>query len=244
MAFTFGFYNSVNHDRVYNAEHFMNIFEGILIDGVFMSVGDHFAVRPRDGLVTIVGSGRAWFNGTWNWNSTDLIVRLPEPELVYPRIDAIVLEIDKRKSVRRNRICVVKGTPAPTPARPKLSKANDLYQYALAYVTLKPEATEVTGLDIVNMVGHAETPYCTGLIQVHNVDAIWSQWEAQFNEWFKKLQDSMSGDVAGKLLAMILDLQDRITIVENRTRVYTGKGKPSSGLGVDYSFYYDMGGAA
>lgn len=241
MAFEYGFYNSVNHDRRYNAEQFMNLFDGILIDGVFMAVGDHFAVRPRDGLVTVVGSGRAWFNGTWSYNTTDLIVRIPEPELVYKRIDAIVLEIDKRNTVRRNRICVIKGKPSANPVKPTLSKANDLYQYALAYVTVNAEATEITGKDIENIVGHAETPYATGLIQVHNVDAIWSQWEARFNEWFKKLQDSMSGDVAGKLLAMILDLQERVTTLETDLRTHTGQGAPRAGLGSTYNFYYDMG---
>lgn len=244
MAFTFGFYNAINHDRVYDAEQFMNLFDGILIDGVFMSVGDHFAVRPRDGLVVLVGSGRAWFNGTWSWNSTDLIVRMPEPELVYNRIDAIVLEIDKRKSVRRNRICVLKGTPAPSPTKPKMARTPEFSQYALAYVNVKAEATEIKAIDIENVVGHAETPYCTGLIQVHNVDAIWSQWEARFNEWFDTLRDQMSGNVAANLAAQIQRLEERVTILEGKLRTYKGNGPPAASLGQEESFYYDLGGVA
>lgn len=242
MAFSFGFYNSINHDRMYDAEQFMNLFDGILRDGVFMAVPDHFSVRPKGGLVTTVGSGRAWFNGTWSWNSTDMLVRIPDPELIYPRIDAIVLEIDKRTSVRRNRICVIKGTQAAKPTKPKLSKGPQLYQYALAYVNVKAEATEITGVDIENVVGKGETPYSTGLMDVYDVDAIWSQWEARFEEWFKKLTDSMSGNVAANLLAMIEKLTDRVVILEDAIKTHTGKGAPATSLGKNYNFYYDIGG--
>ena len=221
----------------------MNLFDGILIDGVFMSVGDHFAVRPNGGMMTLVGSGRAWFNGTWSYNSTDLIVRMPEPELVYQRIDAIVLEIDKRKNMRRNRICVIKGTPAASnPAKPKLTKTDDFAQYALAYVNIKPEALAITALDIENVVGHEETPYATGLIQVHNVDAIWSQWEARFNEWLDGLRSALEGDVAGNLLAMIQRLEIRVTTLETESTIHTGNGAPPSSLGSNKNFYYDFGG--
>lgn len=207
-----------------------------------MSVGDHFAVKPRDGMVVTVGSGRAWFNGTWSSNSTDLIVRMPEAELVWPRIDAIVLEIDKRKVSRRNRICVLKGTPATSPKKPGLAKGPELFQYALAYVTLEPEVTEVKATKIENVVGHEETPYATGLIQVHNVDAIWSQWEARFNEWFEKLRDALSGDVAGNLLAYCQRLDVRIALLEARHKTYTGTTEPAASLGQDGDFYYKFGG--
>lgn len=220
----------------------MNLFDGILIDGVFMSVGDHFAVRPRSGMVVTVGSGRAWFNGTWSSNNAELIVRLPESELVYNRVDAIVLEIDKRKTARRNRICVIKGTPsAGTPAKPTLAKGEDFAQYALAYVSVKAEAASITALDIENVVGHEETPYATGLIQVHNVDAIWSQWEARFNEWFDKLREILSGNVAGNLLAMIQYLENRVLILETENSIHTGNGAPSASLGSNKNFYYDWG---
>lgn len=220
----------------------MNLFDGILIDGVFMSVGDHFAVKPRGGMIVTVGSGRAWFNGTWSWNSSDLIVRLPEADLVYKRIDAIVLEIDKRKANRRNRICVIKGTPAASsPKKPTLTKTEDLAQYALAYVTQPAENAEIIKSQIENVVGHEETPYATGLIQVHNVDAIWSQWEARFEEWFAKLRDTLTGDVAGNLLAMIQNLEIRMVAVEDKTTIHTGVGPPKASLGKDGNFYYDWG---
>lgn len=44
--FTYGFYNSNDKDRVYDAKDFSEIFNGIINDGVFMSVGDKFNVTP------------------------------------------------------------------------------------------------------------------------------------------------------------------------------------------------------
>ena len=35
MAFSFGFYNAVNHDRRYDAVQFGQIFDGIISDGVY-----------------------------------------------------------------------------------------------------------------------------------------------------------------------------------------------------------------
>ena len=61
MAVTYGFYNSSNGDRKYNAEQFGSIFDGIILDGVFELIGDHFAVTPVSG--SMAGYVRTW----WGW---------------------------------------------------------------------------------------------------------------------------------------------------------------------------------
>ena len=38
MAFTYGFYNALDHDRKYNAEQISRIFDTLLNDGVFSNV--------------------------------------------------------------------------------------------------------------------------------------------------------------------------------------------------------------
>lgn len=210
MAFTYGFYNSINHDRRYDARQFSKLFNGILNDGVFQTVGDHFAVTPRSKMTVSVGTGRAWFNGTWSDNDTPMIISIPESGYSTNRIDAIVLEIDKRKNYRRNRIKVVRGPNSftDTPSKPTLTQdsVNEIYQYALAYVTVRPKIEEITALDIENYVGKGDTPYANSMMEVYNVDAIWSQWEARFEEWFKSVRDMLSGDIAGNLSGQIQKL--------------------------------------
>ena len=41
MALTYGFYNSLNGDRKYNAMDISRLFDGLIKDGVFMSIGSH-----------------------------------------------------------------------------------------------------------------------------------------------------------------------------------------------------------
>ena len=45
MSFTYGFYNSKNHDRTYNAEQMSSIFDGLIEDGIYESIGGAFLVK-------------------------------------------------------------------------------------------------------------------------------------------------------------------------------------------------------
>ena len=69
MAFSYGFYNSLNGDRKYDSEDISRMFDGILMDGIVGAVGDTFAVNASSGTVVTVASGRAWFNHTCNWQN-------------------------------------------------------------------------------------------------------------------------------------------------------------------------------
>ena len=57
MSVTYGFYNSLNGDRKYNAEQVSSLFDGLIIDGVFASVGMAFAVKATTGITVNVGIG-------------------------------------------------------------------------------------------------------------------------------------------------------------------------------------------
>ena len=65
MALTYGFYNSQNGDRTYDAADISSIFDGVN-DGVFMSIGDAFIVSAANGMQVTVGSGRA-SDHTWTY---------------------------------------------------------------------------------------------------------------------------------------------------------------------------------
>ena len=50
MSVTYGFYNSINGDRKYNALEMSSIFDGIIVDGVYMSIGDALNVKSSGGM--------------------------------------------------------------------------------------------------------------------------------------------------------------------------------------------------
>lgn len=178
MALTYGFYNSQNGDRVYDADQFSSFLDGIVYDGVYEAVGDKFYVTSlEDEDLTIqVGAGRAWLKHTWTLNDTNLYLNATAALDVYDRIDAVVLEVDKK--IRTNSIKIIEGTPSDaTPARPDLKNEDNIRQYPLAYIyrehgttkipnthagTLETDTESATEC-IKFMVGSSSMPLCSAL---------------------------------------------------------------------------------
>lgn len=184
MAVTSGFFNSLNGDRKYNAEQMSAIFDGVINDGVFSSIGTAFTVSANNGNTVNVGIGRAWFNSTWIYNDAILPVGFEDSELVLDRIDALVIEIDRSNEVRNGSIKAVKGTAASSPKRPTMVSTDYVHQYPLAYILRKAGSSEITQANITSMIGTSSCPYITGILQVQNIDNIVAQWKAQWVEWF------------------------------------------------------------
>lgn len=183
MALTCGFFNSTNHDRRYDARQFSHIFDGLITDGIFATVGDSFIVNARNGRSVTVGTGRAWFNGTWTWNDSLLPVEMPLPDAALNRIDTIVLEVDTRDSVRNNRIRVVQGAPAVDPIPLESSLDEGLYRYPLCHVFRKPNTVNINQADITNCIGSTETPFVTGILQTISLEDLLGQWEAELDNF-------------------------------------------------------------
>ncbi len=191
MAVTYGFYNALNDDRVYDAIQMSSIFDGVILDGIFSTIGTSMVVTASgDGMYVNVGAGRAWFNHTWTLNDTILPIEAPEAELVLNRIDAVVLEVNSSVETRANTIKFVKGSPSSNPQRPNLIHTAEVNQYALAYIRINAGATEIVQANITNVVGTDETPFVTGILQQISIEQLILQWEAEFNDHFSNWEDT------------------------------------------------------
>lgn len=191
MAVTYGFYNALNHDRLYDAIQMSSIFDGIIRDGIFSTIGDTMIVTaPEDGMYVNVGSGRAWFNHTWTLNDTAYPIEAEEAEVVLDRIDAVILEVNSSAEVRANSIKFLKGTPSSNPVKPTLTHNAEVNQYALAYVRIRAGQTTIFQSDIENAVGTDETPFITGVLQQVSIETLLKQWEAEFNTYFTNFQNT------------------------------------------------------
>lgn len=178
-----GFYNAVNHDRVYQAEEFNRIFEGIIADGIFSTIGRAFVVEPRGGNLEItIGTGRAWFDSTWTNADTIKILEIPEPAPILPRIDLVVLEINKDE--RQNYFKIVTGDPDDEPKPPALVKSEYITQYALAQINVGKgsEYTSVKPEDITDLRGTEDTPYSSGILQQLTIEELLAKWNLQIDE--------------------------------------------------------------
>ena len=181
MALTFGFYNSIGHDRRYNASQMSQLFDGIITDGIFMNIGTAMVVTAGSGLTVNVGIGRAWFNSTWTLNDAIYPVEASESDVLRDRIDAIVLEVDQRETTRANRIFFKAGVASTTPVKPDMTKSSGVYQYPLCYIKRAAGSTEITQADIENCVGTSECPFITGILSTISTDELVKQWTARLD---------------------------------------------------------------
>lgn len=194
MSFASGFFNSVDHDRLYDATDISRLFDGLIRDGIFASIGDCFVVKQSNQMNVTVGTGRAWFNHTWSYNDALYPVTIPPSEILMDRIDAIVLEINSVEAIRANSIKLIKGTPSSTPTKPALTNTKEVHQYPLAYVKVGKEVTSIRQADIENCVGTSACPFVTGILEVISIEQLIPQWKdilnrfveentANFNTW-------------------------------------------------------------
>ena len=246
MAFSYGFYNSLNGDRKYDSEDLSRMFDGIIYDGVIGAVGDTFAVKAGTGNTVNVSSGRAWFNHTWTYNDAPMPISCGSAAVLLDRYDAIVLEVNAASDVRKNSIKVVTGTEASNPAKPTMENTEFVHQYPLAYILRKAGESAISQGNIENMVGTSECPLCTGVLKTMTMDQILAQWDAQFNTWFESAKGTLSGDVAGNLMVKIEAVEDKldqdtllhITTATNagaHNAIYRGKYLGASATATQYA---------
>lgn len=235
MAVTSGFFNSVNHDRLYDAEQFSALFDGIINDGVFDAVGNAFRVLPNTEVndSVIVGTGRAWFNHTWILNDAQFSLELEPPSLILNRIDSIVFDVDHRDNVRACSIIVIQGEGASTsePTPPTLVNEELHKQYRLANITVPAgDSAVVQAMNIHYLVGTNECPIVTGPLQVINSDNFFDQMDAAFekfkddtesewDDWFNSVKDLIHDLEIGKI--NLSQSVDDITIewVDNKLQI-------------------------
>lgn len=183
MSVSSGFFNSLNGDRKYNAAQMSAIFDGLIIDGVFASIGTAFAVKAVGGLTVNVGVGKAWFDHTWTVNDSILPMTAPEAEVLLDRIDAVVLEVNGMESVRENTIKFVKGNPSSAPSRPTLTNEGNVHQYPLCYIYRKYGTAVINQADITPMVGTESTPFVTGILQTVSLDELLGKWQDELDRF-------------------------------------------------------------
>lgn len=211
---TSGFFNSINHDRKYDAVQMSSIFDGIIQDGVFQSIGSAFHVSAAGANLTVnVGTGRAWFNHTWTLNDAVLPLTIVTPHATLKRVDAVVLEVNTEDAVRNNSIKIISGTVSSSPAKPTLSKGPKIWQYPLAYITVAPNAQEITQANIENAVGTSACPYVKAPLDKMSIDDLLAQWQNQFdqrNDELVRSIEELKNNLQNKYDTWVEDLKDAL----------------------------------
>lgn len=214
MAITSGFFDSVNSDRLYDADQMSTYFEGLISDGVYESIGERFAVTSaNDGMKVNVGSGRALILSHWIKNSASETLTLDPSDVAQARIDVVCLRLDT--SARAITIAIKKGTAtAGTPTYDPPTRTSGVWELYLASVLIGKGATQPTS--ITDLRPSSYCGWVTGIIEQVDTSDLFTQWqtayaqmfarfdaymqakEAAFNAWFESLTRTLTVDTSIK----------------------------------------------
>lgn len=212
MSISYGFFNSVNGDRVYNANSFNDYFAGLISqNGIFSSYLDALEVSVIDLTTINVATGKAMVDGCWFKNDAVFELNLEVPDTLLPRQDSIILRKDFAS--RTITFEVITGTPASFPIPYQPVRNTSFFELVLARVNIPANASS---LNYENIIDTRYEPDLCGLITVlieqpdlSQVRAMYSSlymnllvqmqtWQneqkEQFNEWFSKLTDTLNVD--------------------------------------------------
>ena len=157
MAITSGFFNSVDGDRVYNADQMSEYFDGIVANGVAQSVGNGLFVSAASGMTVNVLSGRAFINCKWFSSDGPESVTITAANAANPRYTAVVVRLNLTDRVVE--LATIDGAPAASPSYPTIA-SNEL---CLAMVYVGAGATSIIQTDITDMRASSLCGYVTGV---------------------------------------------------------------------------------
>lgn len=207
MAVTYGFFNSLNQDRLYNADQMSEYFKGLISDGVFESVGNALQVTADSGMSVNVQTGRAIIDCKWIDNDALASVTITQAHPTLNRYSAVVIRLDRTN--RLMEFATVDGTPASTPTKPSMTNTSQIVELCLAYIYVGAGVTAITAADIQDTRSSGLCGWVTGIIQQVDTSTLFNQyvaayeqnlanmqaWEQaqkeQFQSWFSTLTDQL-----------------------------------------------------
>lgn len=186
MSIRSGFFNSVNKDRLYDAEDLGNYFEGLISNGIFESIGNKLLVTSGTGMSVNVDTGRAFINCHWMTNDAILTLPLDAADVQYKRIDRIIVRLDTSDSVRDMNIYVLKGTNSLNPVAPPLTRTLSTYEICLADIYVDANVTSISQSNITDRRGNTSLcGFVTGLIEQVDTTDLFIQYQDAFETYYK-----------------------------------------------------------
>lgn len=226
------FWDSIDHDRVYDAGSFENWLKKFFTSGVF--TGD-LQVTQSDALEVSVAPGYCNIDGKVQMFSSSTKLKISPGNATYPRIDNIVVE--RNNSDRDISLKVVKGTEtSSTAAAPARAWNDTIKQLVLAQISVPAGATSITQVNIKDTRASELCGIVAGTVReldfsqmqaqfdayyksfTASKESDYSRWsaaeKASFDTWFETIKNQLSTDVAGSLQNQLVEHEDRLALIE------------------------------
>lgn len=202
MAQKYGFFNSVNNDRVYDASDVAGFLKKFFTNGVF---NNSLGVSANDNMTVSVATGNANINGYSYENTDTLTLDISEADSELNRIDSIIVRLDLTN--RQITTMVLEGLTATTPSQPTITRSNNIYDLRLANISVPAGATRITADMITDTRFGADCGNVTQAVLSLDTSEIFAQYEAWFTEWFANLENQLDDNQAGHLQNEINDIR-------------------------------------
>lgn len=177
---TYGFFNSLDGDRKYNADQVSAFWDAVMTNGVFNGYKNGMQVVPGTGMQVQVSTGRAMVDHHWVDIDAPESLTIGTAHPTFDRIDSIVLKCDY--IARAITAEVVAGTAASNPTPPALNSTSDTVYMRLANVRVTKNTATIPGSAISDNRGSEECPWVTGLIEQVDTATLFTQWKAAYDE--------------------------------------------------------------
>ena len=190
MALRYGFFNSMNGDRLYNADDISGFFYNLISDGVLATPSTNLQVQAGTGLQVSVSPGYGMINAKYINLTTSQAVQLTAADIALDRIDRIVLRLDRQN--RQIVIAAKTGTPAANPAAPALTRTADVYELSLARIAVAHGTAAITQAQITDERSNTSLcGYITGMIDQIDTTTLFEQFQDAFDHWFDGVKDEV-----------------------------------------------------
>lgn len=213
-----GFYDSINHDRLYGADDFSDYFEGLISDGIYAGIGKEFRVFADGSTMGVqVDTGRAKILNKYVRNTDILEVEIDAADSENPRWDAVCVSVNLDEAYRNGYVDVHKGTPAADPQKPDVPDTNAAKLFVLAYVYVPAQATVINAENVNDNRGAANCPYVVGITGTENIVNVVQEAatnaQSQITATVADAQTQISGfvtDAQSKTNKFVADAQSQI----------------------------------
>ena len=188
MSVTYGFFNSIDGDRTYNADQMSTYFKGLISDGVYENVGGALQVLAGSGMAVNVQTGRAIIDCKWLNSDAVETLAITASSPVLNRYTAVVARLDVTN--RLLELDTVDGTAASTPTKPAITNTAQIKELCLAMIYVPAGSTAVTQANIQDTRGSSLCGWITGLITQLDTSQLWAQWNAAYQDYYDEMTDA------------------------------------------------------
>jgi len=180
------FFNDVNGDREYGMEDFALYFRKFLSSGVYHQDNQpELRVTTGAGLTTILETGSAFIEGYMYQNTEDITQTHNAADMTNPRIDRVVLRLDRNVNAREIKAVIKNGIPATNPVPPTLQRDDFIYEVSLAQVLINAGSTTINSITD-ERYDSSVCGFVSSLITIPTDD-----FKRQFDEWFLGIQNQI-----------------------------------------------------